>query len=148
MIKVLWDHKDAGGSAGLRPDPGTRGPASAGLTAGEVVDAVAAGQAWAPRTIKTLLNRLVQKNAVEVTVDGRRYLYRARVARDAVVRRESRSFLSRVFGGAVAPAVVHLLEHSDLTPQEIEHLRQILERESKGDKADKGTGRPGDKGTG
>ena len=135
MIKVLWDRAD-------RAEPGP------GLTAGEVVDAVAARQAWAPRTIKTLLNRLVQKDAVEVTVDGRRYLYRARVARDAVVRRESRSFLSRVFGGAVAPAVVHLLEDSDLTPQEIEHLRQILDREAKGGRGDKATGRQGDKGTG
>jgi len=143
VIKVLWDRRDAA------PSAAGAGPAEVGLTAGEVVDAVAAGQAWAPRTIKTLLNRLVQKNAVEVTVDGRRYLYRARVARDAVVRRESRSFLSRVFGGAVAPAVVHLLEHSDLTPQEIEHLRQILERESGKDaKGDKGTRRQGDKGTG
>jgi BlaI family penicillinase repressor len=139
VIKVLWDRQGA-----------SRGAGDAGLTAGEVVDAVAAAQKWAPRTVKTLLNRLVQKNAVEVTVDGRRYLYRARVNRDAVVRRESRSFLSRVFGGAVAPAVVHLLEHSDLTPQEIEHLRQILERESgRGEsRGDKGTRRQGDKGTG
>ena len=88
-MKVLWERQGAEGAAD-----------AAGLTAGEVVDAVAASQAWAPRTIKTLLNRLVQKKAVAVTVEGRRYLYRARVARDAVVRRESRSFLSRVFGGA------------------------------------------------
>ena len=149
-MKAVWDGVG---------EPGAGKPgAPEGLTAGEVVDAVARVQDWHPRTIKTLLNRLVQKNAVEVTVDGRRYLYRARVARDAVVRRESRSFLSRVFGGAVAPAVVHLLEHSDLTPQEIEHLRQILERESGreakrekgtgGKPGDKGTGRQGDKGTG
>ena len=114
-----------------------------GFTAGDVVEAVARVQDWHPRTIKTLLNRLVQKKAVDVRVDGRRYLYRPRVPRDAALRRESRSFLSRVFGGAVAPAVVHLLEHSDLTPQEIEQLRQLLERES-----DKATRGHGDKGTG
>ena len=128
-----------------------------GFTAGEVVEAVARAQPWHPRTIKTLLNRLVQKKAVDVRVEGRRYLYRPRVPRDAALRRESRSFLSRVFGGAVAPAVVHLLEQSDLnlTPQEIEQLRQILEREpgegkGGGDKgaADKGTRRQTDKGTG
>jgi BlaI family penicillinase repressor len=124
---------------------------AAGMTAGEVVDAVARVQDWHPRTTKTLLNRLVQKKAVDVRVDGRRYLYRPRVPRDAALRRESRSFLSRVFGGAVAPAVVHLLEQSDLklTPQEIEQLRQILERESpEAGKSDKGTRRQGDKGTG
>jgi BlaI family transcriptional regulator, penicillinase repressor len=122
-----------------------------GLTAGEVVDAVAAAQPWHPRTIKTLLNRLVQKKAVDVRVEGRRYLYLPRVPRDAALRRESRSFLSRVFGGAVAPAVINLLEQSDLklSPQEIEQLRAILDR-GEGDKGegDRGTGRQGDKGTG
>ena len=121
-----------------------------GLTAGEVVDAVAQAQDWHPRTTKTLLNRLVQKKAVDVRVEGRRYLYRPRVPRDAALRRESRSFLSRVFGGAVAPAVVHLLEQSDLklTPREIEQLRAILERESATKEGDNGTRRQGDKGTG
>ena len=146
-MTVLWDRRGdagAGGAAGA-----DEADADAGLTAGEVVDAVALTQAWAPRTIKTLLNRLVQKKAVEVRVDGRRYLYRAAVPRDAVVRRESRSFLSRVFGGAVAPAVVHLLEHSDLTPQEIEQLRQLLDRESGGQsQKDTATGRQADTGTG
>jgi BlaI family penicillinase repressor len=129
-MTAVWDHGGADG-----------------MTAGEVVDAVGGRQDWHPRTIKTLLNRLVQKKAVDVTVDGRRYLYRPRLPRDAAVRRESRSFLSRVFGGAVAPAVVHLLEESDLrlTPKEIEQLRLILERENGGDKE---TRRQGDKGTG
>jgi len=117
-----------------------------------VVEAVVRAQPWHPRTVKTLLNRLVQKKAVDVRVEGRRYLYHPRVPRDAALRRESRSFLSRVFGGAVAPAVVHLLEQSDLnlTPQEIEQLRQILEREPAAGKSagDKGTRRQGDKGTG
>jgi BlaI family penicillinase repressor len=101
------------------------------LTAGAVVDRVAAEQKWKPRTIKTLLNRLVKKGAVAMEIDGRRYIYRAKVARDAVVRRETRSFLSRVFDGAAAPAIVHFLEHARLTPEEIRQLRETLDRESK-----------------
>jgi BlaI family penicillinase repressor len=124
-MKAVWEGDDASGGAGL--------------TAGEVVDSVGRVQDWHPRTVKTLLNRLVQKKAVDVRVDGRRYLYRPRVPRDAALRRESRSFLSRVFGGAVAPAVVHLLEQSDLklSPREIEQLRAILEAGE--EKRDKGT---------
>lgn len=100
------------------------------LTAGDVVERVAAEHDWKPRTIKTLLNRLVQKGAVGVEIDGRRYLYRAKVSRDAVVKRETRSFLSRVFNGAAAPAIVHFLEQGRLTPDEIRQLRETLERES------------------
>ena len=101
------------------------------LTAGEVVEAVARVRDWAPRTTKTLLNRLVKKGAVEMRQSGdsrRQWVYRPRVARDAVVRRESRSFLSRVFGGSAAPAIAHFLEHHRLTDDEVERLRHILDR--------------------
>ena len=101
------------------------------LTAGDVVARVAAEQEWKPRTIKTLLNRLIKKGAVAVEMDGRRYLYRAKVTRDACIRRETRSFLSRVFDGAAAPAIVHFLEHARLTPREIQQLRETLEREGR-----------------
>ena len=101
------------------------------LTAGEVVERVAAEQKWKPRTIKTLLNRLVKKGAVAMETDGRRFIYRARVVRDAVIRRETRSFLSRVFDGAAAPAIVHFLEQGKLSPEEIRQLRETLDREAK-----------------
>lgn len=110
VMKVVWDG----------------GP----LSAGEVVGRVAGEHSWAPRTIKTLLHRLVRKGAVAVEVDGRRYLYRAKVNRQACVRKESRSFLSRVFNGAVAPAVLHFIEQGRLTPQEVRQLRDTLDRES------------------
>jgi BlaI family penicillinase repressor len=100
------------------------------LTAGQVVERVTADQKWKPRTIKTLLNRLVKKGAVTMEVDGRRYIYRANVARDAVVKLETRSFLSRVFDGAAAPAIVHFLQQGSLTPDEIKQLRETLEREA------------------
>ena len=98
--------------------------------AGEVVARVAAaGHGWHARTVKTLLSRLVRKGAVAVTVDGNRHTYRAKVARAAAVRREGRSFLDRVFGGAAGPAVVHFLEQADLPPAEVERLRKLLETE-------------------
>ena len=106
------------------------------LSAGQVVDAVAEQNHWSPRTVKTLLNRLTRKGALAFEVIGRHYVYRAAVGRDACVRKETRSFLSRVFDGAVAPAVVHFLEQSRLSPQEIAQLRQML------DDAGKKEGRP------
>ena len=111
VMKAVWDH----------------GP----LAAGDVVEKVAAEHAWAPRTIKTLLNRLVKKGAVAFDVEGRRYLYRAKVNREACVRKETRSFLSRVFNGAVAPAVVHFIEQGKLTTEEIRQLKETLDREAK-----------------
>jgi BlaI family penicillinase repressor len=111
VMKVLWDKGQA--------------------TAGEVVQALAAPMHWRPRTIKTLLARLVKKGAVATTTEGRSFVYRPAVQQARCVRQESRSFLQRVFGGAVAPAVVHLLSHGKLSPEEIRELKQILEKEAK-----------------
>ena len=96
-------------------------------TAADVVAAVADRRAWSPRTVKTLLTRLVKKRAVSYEARGREYLYRAAVTRDAVVRAESRSFLARVFGNAVGPMLVQFVRQADLSPAEVEQLRRALD---------------------
>jgi BlaI family penicillinase repressor len=102
------------------------------VTANEVVDRLAGRAEWNPRTIKTMLNRLVRKRALGFQADGKRYLYEPLVSRAECVRLQSRSFLSRVFGGATAAALVHFVEeHGELTPDEIEHLKQVLERKGR-----------------
>src|SRR3954471_10576511 len=73
------------------------------LTAGQIVQRMQGQTDWHPRTIKTLLSRLVKKGPVAMEEDGRRYLYRPKVTREACRRYEARSFLSRVFDGALAP---------------------------------------------
>jgi BlaI family penicillinase repressor len=78
-----------------------------------------------------MLNRLVNKGALGYQLDGKRYLYKPRVARDECVRVQTRSFLSRVFGGATGAALLHFVEEHDLTPAEIEQLRRVLARKEK-----------------
>ena len=95
----------------------------------DVCQRLAAEHGWAPRTIKTMLNRLVNKGALAYEVDGKRFLYRATVNRNACVRHESKSFLARVFDGSVTPAIVHLLSHSKLSNDELTELRRILDEE-------------------
>lgn len=111
VMKVLWERGQAG--------------------AQEVTEALAVERNWRPQTVKTLLNRLVKKGAVAYAEEGRRFIYRPRVARDAVERAASRSFLTRVFDGAVTPAVVHLLKLGNLTAADIEELKRTLDRETR-----------------
>jgi BlaI family penicillinase repressor len=104
------------------------------LTAGEVVQRLEAGTQWKPRTIKTLLARLVAKGAVKAEASpgaARTFLYRAAVRREACARQESRSFLSRVFDGDIAPALLHFLQSANLSKDEINQLRRILDQEGK-----------------
>ena len=50
-------------------------------------------QEWAYKTVKTLLSRLVAKEAIEYDQIGNSYLYRAAVDRDVATRREVRGVI-------------------------------------------------------
>ena len=107
ILQVLWD----------------RAPASAE----DVVARLSSETDWHPRTVKTLLHRLVRKKAVSFEKDGKRYLYSPRLSRSRCVREASLSFLARVFGGRAAPAIVHMVEEARLSREEIARLRRLLD---------------------
>ena len=98
------------------------------MAANDVVAAALAGgrKEWSPRTVKTLLNRLLKKGALSAEAQGKRYLYRAAVRREQCVRAESRSFLQRVFAGAAGPMLVQFVSQAELTEAEIEELQRVL----------------------
>jgi BlaI family penicillinase repressor len=104
---------------------------AAPVTAAEVIERLARPRQWNHRTVRTLLNRLVKKRALGFKVDGKRYLYHPLISRADCVRRESRSFLSRVFGGSAGPMLVHFVNETDLSPEEIDQLKRILARKEK-----------------
>ena len=97
------------------------------LSADEVVASLSSRQDWQEATVKTLLNRLLKKGAIDAEKDGRRYLYAPVLQREAWVQGESESLLDRVFGGRVAPLVAHFSEHRKLSRKDIADLRKLLE---------------------
>ena len=112
VMHVLWD-------------------ASAALSANQVVEALAGRKDWNPRTVKTLLNRLINKGALAYEAQGKRYLYRPRVSREQCVRDETRSFLSRVFAGAPGPMLLQFVAQAKLTPDEVDALKRLLDKKAK-----------------
>ena len=97
------------------------------LSADEVVMALSSRQDWQDATVKTLLNRLLKKGAIDAEKDGRRYLYAPVLQREAWVQGESESLLDRLFGGRVAPLVAHFSEQRKLSRKDIAELRKLLE---------------------
>ncbi len=96
-------------------------------TANQVVEVLATQTTWKPKTIHTLLRRLVQKGALMFEKKGREFHYRPRVDAGQCTHLASRSFLDRVFGGQVAPFLACLLEREQLSAEELAELRRILE---------------------
>lgn len=101
------------------------------VAASDIVEELAAKMSWHPRTIRTLVDRLVKKRALTFEVDGKRYLYRPKIAMDTCVRQASQGFLQRVFGGEPASMLMHLVEHAELSSQEIAELKRILSKKEK-----------------
>lgn len=96
------------------------------LTAAEVAGRIEPERGWAERTVKTMLSRLVAKGALDFVEDGRRYLYRPAVSREAYVGRESRRLVDRLFGGRAAPLVAQLAESGDLSDRDIAEIEALL----------------------
>jgi len=112
VMQVLWEH----GSQ----------------TANEVVQKLSSEVKWKPRTIKTLISRLVKKGAIKITEEGYRYRYSAAVKESACVHSETKSFVRRVYQGAAKPALAAFLEDADLSSREIDDLQEILDKKRKG----------------
>jgi BlaI family transcriptional regulator, penicillinase repressor len=93
-----------------------------------VASVLAPKTGWKPKTVMTLLNRLVKKNAAGYEKKGRAFHYFPLVKEAECIRAESRSFLQRVFNGAVTPMLAQFMQEAKLSKAEIEELKQILEK--------------------
>ena len=104
----------------------------------DVAKALEPTRGWNHRTVKTLINRLVKKAVLGFQVEGPRYLYFPQVSREECVRAESRSFLRRVAPDSVSPLLAHFMRESDLSPGEIDELRQLLDEKRRAAKDQEG----------
>jgi len=107
VMKVLWE----------------RAPA----TTNEIVEILSQRTKWQRETIRTLINRVVQKKAVQFEKRGRQYHYYPVVAEAECVKAETRSFVKRFRGGAIEPMLAALVEEERLSPEQVARLKEILD---------------------
>lgn len=82
---------------------------------------------WDPKTVKTLLFRLVKKGVINHKVRQREYLYYPLIDKSEYLKKESQSFLDKLFDGATAPMVAHFIKSKKMDKKEIEAIKKILE---------------------
>ena len=99
------------------------------LPASDIIEVLEQSERWAPKTVKTLINRLVKKGALGFSQEGRAYLYRPLVTEAACTTAASEAFLSRVFGGSLRPMLAHFVEEKRLSAEEVKELKKLLEEE-------------------
>ncbi|HWQ40607.1 MAG TPA: BlaI/MecI/CopY family transcriptional regulator [Desulfosporosinus sp.] len=107
VMKVLWNESPLGSS--------------------DVINELKGTTDWKPKTIKTLLSRLVIKKALSYEVGSRGYLYYPLVSENECAKEEARSFLGRVYNGSLNLLVKNFIENKELSAEEIEELKKFLE---------------------
>ena len=96
-------------------------------TAREVVEQLKGEADWRPKTIHTLLGRLVRKGALATERPGREHVFKPLVTEQECRLSASRSFLEKVFDGEIAPFLSCFLQRKRLTRKQVDELKRILE---------------------
>src|SRR5262245_32056649 len=110
-----------------------RSPASAR----DVLEVVGPATGWAYTTVKTVLDRLVEKGALKTRKRANVLFYEPRITREAARATAVRSLLERAFDGAFGSLVHHMLSEERLSARERAELRALLDahdREPRGGK--------------
>ena len=108
VMKILWENSP--------------------MTAMDVIKKLENSADWKPKTIKTLLRRLVDKKAITYTVQNRAYVYQPIVNENDCVKAETESFLQKVYNGSLNLLVQNFIEEQKLTKTELDKLKKIIEK--------------------
>ena len=108
LLDVLWDYSPA--------------------TSNQVVERLNKRKDWHEKTVKTLLGRLVKKEVVSFEKQQRQYLYYPLIAREDYTKKETSSFVSRLFKGKIAPMVAGFANQNELTKQDVSELKALIEK--------------------
>ncbi|WP_136605681.1 BlaI/MecI/CopY family transcriptional regulator [Paenibacillus dokdonensis] len=118
VMRVLWANRDC--------------PSS------EVVKQMTDRMGWSPNTTRTLLTRLVQKEAAGAKLEKgskRTQLFYPIISEQEYLQSETKSFMKKLYGGALKPMLANFLQDKKLNAQEIEDLKALFdENRSDGEK--------------
>lgn len=96
------------------------------INTNEVTEKLTQTTNWSPKTIQTMLKRLVSKKALTYEKQSRVFVYTPLVNEEEYIRQESNSFLKRYYDGNIASMLASYLEDDKLSDTEINTLRHLL----------------------
>jgi predicted transcriptional regulator len=108
IMNVLWDRNSA--------------------TVHEVLEALPAKPALAYNSVLTIIRILEKKGYLMHVKDKRAHVYTPQVDRKHATRFEVRHLISRFFGNSREQLVLNVLEETSIDAEELDRLRQLLER--------------------
>lgn len=114
VMKIVWKH--------------------APISTNDITDRLLRTTSWSPKTIQTLIKRLVTKEALTYEKQGRVFVYTPLVKENEYIDQKSTSFLKRYYDGDITAMLSSYIENDRLSETDIAHLRSLLSRKpEKGD---------------
>jgi BlaI family transcriptional regulator, penicillinase repressor len=98
------------------------------LTASEIIEKLKLKSSWSPKTIHSLIDRLVNKGALRVDKEAAQYRFFPLLSQEDCVKDETKSFLKKVYDGSFYLMVANFIKDENMSPSEIDKLKQILEK--------------------
>lgn len=96
------------------------------ISTNEITEKLLQTTSWSPKTIQTLIKRLVTKGALTYEKQSRMFVYTPLVKENEYLRQESTSFLNRYYDGDLTAMVSAYLENDNLSESELDTLRTLL----------------------
>ena len=113
VMKIVWKH--------------------APINTNEITDRLTKTTKWSPKTIQTLIKRLVTKGALSYEKESRVFVYTPLIDEKEYIGQESHSFLKRYYDGDITAMLSAYIDHDRLSESEIDSLRSLLsEKRRKG----------------
>lgn len=101
------------------------------ISTNEVTEKLTQITDWSPKTIQTMLKRLVNKKALTYEKQSRVFVYTPLIQQDEYIRQKSNSFLDRFYDGNIVSMLSSYLKDEKLSDSEIDSLRSLLSDDHK-----------------
>ncbi|MFH1738261.1 MAG: BlaI/MecI/CopY family transcriptional regulator [bacterium] len=79
-------------------------------------------------TILSIIQRLEKAGWVKHRVEGRTYVYQPTHSRNQEAGRSLKQFIARIFHGDTRVVLQHILDDEDLSSEELEELRELVNK--------------------
>ncbi len=102
----------------------------------EIVKQVKSVTGWKDNTIYTLLSRLAKKDMIRIDKGVSPNVCTPLITQQEYQQVERKSFIQKVYNGSLSLMLANIIEEENLTRQDIDRLKKILDRKDpKGKKA-------------
>ena len=97
----------------------------------KIIQELQAKKDWSESTIKTLLRRLVNKNLLSTTKEGRHFVYSAKVNQAQVMTEAAQELLDRMCNMHKGEVILQLLADSPISKNDLAKMKQIINQKEK-----------------